>query len=195
MALIDYERRAVEFKIVYHGPPNAGKASCIRYIHENLDPPAGQMVTLRTGADSTIYFEFLASDVSVLEGFETHVQIFTVPGMVELNIARQLVLRDADAVVFVVDSRWEAVPENVASLANLAFNLKHLQLDLDLVPLVLQYHKRDLSEIAPTNYLDFVLNRRKRPAPAFETSSTTGGGLFPALNMALALAVRAFEEG
>jgi mutual gliding-motility protein MglA len=195
MALVHYEAHQVDLKIVYCGPPGTGKSSCLDALHRSLDPPPeAPIVTLRTGADCTLLFEFPLPDLTLLDGFATRCQISTVPGTVTFNVPHRLVLRDADAVVFITNSHWDAVAGNLQSLAQLEDNLKCHQTNLDSIPLVLQYNKRDLPDIAPLNYLEFLLNRRATRTPSFESSVTNAEGIFEPLNAALHLAVRQFRE-
>lgn len=195
MALIHYKPYQIDLKIVYCGPPGAGKTSCLRALHQSLVPhPDEPIVTLRTGPDRTLFFEFELRNLILIDGFNVHCQLFTVPGTAELNVPHQLVLRDADAIVFVADSQWHAAAENVQSLARLESNLVREKSTLESIPVVIQFNKRDMPDIAPVTYLDFLLNRRSMRSPSFESSTVTGEGVFEALNAALHLAVRQFQS-
>ena len=118
----------------------------------------------------------------VIKGFVTKFQLYTVPGQVIYNATRQLVLRSVDGVVFVADSQWEKMEENVESFRNLEENLAQQNISIDEIPYVLQYNKRDLGNIAPINYLEFLLNNRRKRAQSFEVTSSTGQNVFASLN-------------
>jgi len=140
------------------------------------------MISLATGDDRTIYFDFLPVSALTVRGFQTRFQLYTVPGQVQYNATRRLVLRGADGLVFVADSQFERLRENVESFRNLEANLHEYEATLDEIPYVLQYNKRDLPNQAPVTYLEFVLNRRGARVPYFEASAIEGKGVFDTLN-------------
>src|SRR5205823_14166324 len=104
------------------------------------------------------------------------------PGQVYYNMTRKLVLRGVDGVVFVADSQWDRLQENVESFRNLEENLREYEYNLDEMPYVIQYNKRDLPNVAPVEYLEFLLNRRARRVPSFEAVAVQGQGVFDTLN-------------
>src|SRR5881296_3785909 len=163
MAIINYANKEVQFKIVFYGPALCGKTTNLAYIHSQVNEVnKGELVSLATAADRTLFFDFLPLNAVVIKGFKTKVQLYTVPGQVIYNATRQLVLRSVDGMVFVADSQWEKMEENVESFKNLEDNLAKQNMSLDDLPYVLQYNKRDLENIAPVNYLEYVLNNRKK---------------------------------
>ncbi len=183
MAIINYAEKVIDFKIVYYGPGIAGKTANLQYIHRCL-PHAnkGNMISLATGDERTIFFDFLPVSALTVRGFQTRFQLYTVPGQVHYNMTRRLVLRGVDGVVFVADSQFERVPEAVESLRNLEENLREYESGLDEVQYVLQYNKRDLPKVAPVEYMEFLLNRRAKRVPSFEAVATDGKGVFDTLN-------------
>jgi len=183
MSIINYAAKEISFKIVYYGPGVAGKTASLQHVHRSLpDANRGKMISLATGDDRTIFFDFLPVSALSVRGFLTKFQLYTVPGQVYYNMTRKLVLRGVDGVVFVADSQWERLKENVDSLRTLEENLHEYRRDLDGTPYVVQYNKRDLPNAAPVSYLEYTLNRRGRRAPAFETVASVGTGVFEALN-------------
>jgi len=124
MSIINYASREIQFKIVYYGPALCGKTTNLAYIHQRVNPQnRGDMVSLATAADRTLFFDFLPLNAVVIKGFVTKFQLYTVPGQVIYNATRQLVLRSVDGLVFVADSQWEKMEENAESFKNLADNL------------------------------------------------------------------------
>ena len=183
MSVINYAQRIIDFKIVYYGLGMAGKTANLQYIHRCLpNGNRGNMISLATGDDRTIYFDFLPVTALTVRGFQTRFQLYTVPGQVQYNATRRLVLRGADGLVFVADSQFERLRENVESLRDLEANLREYESTLDEIPYVLQYNKRDLPNLAPLSYLEFVLNRRAARVPFFEASAIDGKGVFETLN-------------
>lgn len=136
-------------------------------------------MSLATGADRTLYFDFLPVKLPKLRGYAIRVQLYTVPGQVHYNSTRKLVLAGADGVVFVADSQADRAAANVESLDNLTENLIEQGLRLEQVPHAIQLNKRDVAGILPAAELAARLNQHR--APVFETIATTGRGVFDAL--------------
>jgi mutual gliding-motility protein MglA len=183
MSIINYAARVINFKVVYYGPGLAGKTANLQNIHQCLpDGNKGKMISLATGDDRTLFFDFLPVSALGVRGFTTRFQLYTVPGQTHYNMTRKLVLRGVDGVVFVADSQWDRLRDNVESYRNLEENLKEYGLSLATIPLVLQFNKRDLGRIAPVDYMEFLLNRGERRVPTFEAVAVDGTGVFDTLN-------------
>jgi signal recognition particle receptor subunit beta len=183
MAVLNYAERVINFKVVYYGPGVAGKTANLQYVHRALpEVNKGGMISLATGDDRTIFFDFLPVSAVTVRGFVTKFQLYTVPGQACYNMTRKLVLRGIDGVVFVADSRWARMRDNVESFRNLEENLREYEYDLDQMPYVLQFNKRDLPDAAPRAYLEYLLNRRARRVPSFEAVAVDGRGVFETLN-------------
>jgi signal recognition particle receptor subunit beta len=194
MPLLNYAIREIQFKIVYYGPALAGKTANLIYIHSRIGQAyRGDLVSLATSADRTLFFDLLPLHAEILQGFKTKFQLFTVPGQVIYNATRQLVLRNVDGIVFVADSQWEKMEENVLSFRNLEENLRAQDISLDAFPYVLQFNKRDLQDIAPANYLEYILNNGKRRVQSFEAAAKTGVNVFAALDALTQLLLRKFD--
>jgi hypothetical protein len=197
VAVINRAEKVIHFKIVYYGPGVAGKTANLQYVHRCLPSDnKGNIISLATGDDRTIFFDFLPVTALAVRGFETRFQLYTVPGQVHYNMTRRLVLRGADGVVFVADSQFERLRENVESLRNLEENLRQYESSLAEMPYVVQYNKRDLPNAAPIEYLEFILNRRGKRVPFFEAVATDGKGVFDTLNTVSRMVLAAeFGEG
>ena len=195
MSIINYASKEIQFKIVYYGPALCGKTTNLAYIHSRINPDnRGDLVSLATAADRTLFFDFLPLNAVVIKGFRTKFQLYTVPGQVIYNATRQLVLRSVDGIVYVADSQWDKMSENIESFENLEENLRRQNIALDEIPYVLQYNKRDLPSVAPTNYLEFLLNNRKKRVQSFEVISSTGQNVFAALNAVSQLLLHKFSK-
>lgn len=187
MAIINQANKEIQVKIVYYGPAQCGKTTNLEKVHadvETADPAhKGKMVSLATSSDRTLFFDFLPIEAMSIKGYKTKFQLYTVPGQVIYNTTRQLVLRGVDGIVFVADSQYDKMEENVESLANLEDNLKTLRMDIKDIPYVLQYNKQDLPNIAPVEYMEFLLNNREVQVPSFKASAFKSEGVFETLNM------------
>ena len=184
MSIINYAARVINFKVVYYGPGLAGKTANLQYIHQCLpDGNKGNMISLATGDDRTLFFDFLPVSALGVRGFTTRFQLYTVPGQMHYNMTRKLVLRGVDGVVFVADSQWDRLRENVESFRNLDENLKEYGLDAGRrSPYVLQYNKRDLGQRRAARLPGVLLNRGARRVPFFEAVAVDGTGVFDTLN-------------
>jgi mutual gliding-motility protein MglA len=178
MVLISYSGREINAKLVYYGPGLSGKTTNLEYIYGAIPQThRGKMVSMKTKTERTLFFDFLPIDLGELSGFKTRFLLYTVPGQVYYNATRKLVLKGVDAIVFVADSKRGKMEENLESLQNLRDNLKEQGLDLDKMPWVIQYNKRDLPDVYSIEELDRTLNPSKRIL-SFEAVGTTGVGVF-----------------
>lgn len=195
MSIINYARKEIQFKVVYYGAALCGKTTNLQYIHSRIDEQSrGDLVSLATASDRTLFFDFLPVNAVVIKGFSTKFQLYTVPGQVIYNATRQLVLRSVDGIVFVVDSQWDKMEENVESFQNLQDNLEKQNLSIDEIPYVVQYNKRDLDNIAPINYLEFLFNNRKKRVQSFEACASSGKNIFSTLNSVSQLLLYKFSK-
>lgn len=191
MSLVNYATREITCKIVYYGPGRSGKTTNLHYIYGQVPTDRkGQMVSLATQTDRTLFFDFLPLDLGTISGFTTRFQLYTVPGQVYYQTTRKLVLQGADGVVFVADSQSRQLDENVESLQDLHANLADHGVDARAIPLVLQYNKRDLPRdlLLPVPALDDALNFRG--VPAFEADALHGTGVFETLRAISELVLR-----
>ena len=195
MAIINQATKELQVKIVYYGPALCGKTTNLQQIHANVQTAPeqkGKLVSLATSSDRTLFFDFLPIEAMAIKGFKTKFQMYTVPGQVIYNTTRQLVLRGVDGIVFVADSQYEKMEENVESFANLSENLKALKMNLADIPYVLQYNKRDLPNAAPPEYLEFLLNNQEIQVPSFLASAHRCEGVFETLNMITRMLLQKF---
>lgn len=183
MAFINYSKREIQLKIVYYGCALCGKTTNLINLHSGISSTQkGELVSLATDADRTLFFDFLSLSTQTLPGFDTRFQLYTVPGQPVYNTTRQLVLKGVDGIVFVVDSHWDKMEENVESFANLQENLIENHLSLAQIPYVIQYNKRDIENPAPEHYLEFTFNNRATKVLSFEASAISGDGVLDTLN-------------
>jgi len=195
MAIINQASKELQIKIVYYGPALGGKTTNLVQVHDHVQTGQGnkgKLVSLATSSDRTLFFDFLPIEAMAIKGFKTKFQLYTVPGQVIYNTTRQLVLRGVDGIVFVADSQYEKMEENVQSFANLEENLKSLNLNLADIPYVLMYNKRDLPNAAPLEYMDFLLNNREVEVPSFPGCANKCEGVFETLNMITRLLLHKF---
>jgi mutual gliding-motility protein MglA len=182
VSLVNYATREITCKIVYYGPGRSGKTTNLHYIYGQVPGDRkGQMVSLATQTDRTLFFDFLPIDLGSISGFTTRFQLYTVPGQVYYQTTRKLVLQGADGVVFVADSQARQLDENIESMQDLHANLAEQGVDTRTMPLVIQYNKQDLPPemITPVPDLDEVLNFRN--VPSFPADALHGPGVFETL--------------
>jgi signal recognition particle receptor subunit beta len=190
VSLINPLSQEISAKVVYYGPGLSGKTTSLKYIYTAVRPERrGELVSLATEGDRTIFFDFLPLHVERVRGMSVRLQLYTVPGQIFYAGTRKLVLNGADGVVFVADSSPGARRANKESLDSLRNNLAEMGLDLELFPLVMQLNKRDLPDAMPVREMSSELNYLG--CPEFETSATTGEGVVDALKEIVKLVVRA----
>ena len=180
MVFFNHATRQMTAKIVYYGPGLCGKTTNLSTIYERTSQKArGEMVSLNTETDRTLFFDLLPMDVGVIGGFKAKLQLYTVPGQVFYNSTRKLVLKGVDGIVFVADSQVPMLNANRESLQNLAENLKELGLKLRDIPMVFQWNKRDLKHILPIEVLERELNPWQ--LNSFQAVARDGTGVFETL--------------
>jgi mutual gliding-motility protein MglA len=182
MPLVNFTTREITCKLVYYGPGRSGKTSNLLYIHGRVPADRrGNMVSLATQSDRTLFFDFLPLELGVISGFTTRFQLYTVPGQVYYNATRRLVLQGADGVVFVADSQARRFDDNLESFQDLQENLLAQGVDVRQLPLVLQYNKQDLPPdlILSRPDLDDALNFRS--VPSLAADALHGSGVFETL--------------
>src|SRR5258706_8789759 len=167
MVQFNFTERTIKAKVVYYGPAQSGKTTNLEQIHRLTDPAANnRLISLNTAQDRTLFFDLLPFSLGAVSGYDFKIQLYTVPGQVQYNATRRVVLAGADAVVFVADARRSLAKENQAAFENMKVNLLANRLVPEKVPLVLQYNKQDLPEIMSAAELNKTLNPWGRPALA-----------------------------
>ncbi len=163
MSTINFAAREINFKIVYYGPGLSGKTTNLKQIYEQVPSESkGEMVSLATEDERTLFFDFLPLDLGKVNGFKTRFHLYTVPGQVFYNSSRKLILRGVDGIVFVADSAPNRLRANAESLRNLRENLQEYNLRLAEIPFVIQINKRDLPDAIPAEMIQQVLDPEKR---------------------------------
>ena len=178
----------IHLKIVYYGPALSGKTSNLQYIYKKTDPHIrNELITLKTREDRTIYFDFLRLELGKIAGLKPRFNLYTVPGQVYYVESRKMVLHGADGVVFVADSQWPLLKDNIETMRNMQENLEALGYDRYTFPFVLQCNKRDLQNIAPVSLIQEQLECKN--VPLFESVATQGNGVFDTLKTIINLVV------
>jgi signal recognition particle receptor subunit beta len=187
MAFINKSAKEIQVKVVYYGPGRCGKTTNLLYVNERMSAQfMGKMISIDTRGDKTLFFDFLPLSLGKIKDFSIRVQLYTVPGQVLYNESRKMVLKGVDGVVFVADSMEVQQASNKESLQNLRENLAEDKLDLDELPLVLQFNKRDLEgsviPVLSKETMEEDLNSMlKTPAPVMMASALQGTGVFDTL--------------
>jgi hypothetical protein len=178
---INYTTRQLAAKIVYFGPALSGKTTNLKQIYLKTAPGArGELVSLETDADRTLFFDLLPIEVGVIGGFQTKFQLYTVPGQVHYESTRTLVLKGVDGLVFVADSQRAMREANAEHFQKLLESLRKVDVSLTEVPLVMQYNKRDLANVMSVAEMNALLNPRG-VYPVFESVAGEGQGVFETL--------------
>ena len=178
--LINHTSKQVTAKIVYYGTGLGGKTTNLQYIYSVTNPRArGKLVCMETEIERTLFFDLLPMNVGLVKGYETKFQLYTVPGQVFYDSTRKLVLKGADGIVFVADSQELMEQANRESFDNLKENLEFYNYQIENMPLVFQFNKRDLKNISSVDKLNDNLNNLNRPY--FEAVARSGRGVIETL--------------
>jgi signal recognition particle receptor subunit beta len=189
MVLFNHATREMTAKIVYYGPGLCGKTTNLLVIYDRLDPKSkGKMLSLATRSDRTLFFDLLPVDLGKVGNFNLRMQLYTVPGQVFYNETRKLVLRGADAVVFVVDSQASLLESNRESFENLLDNLRENRIDPEDVPIVIQYNKRDLPGALSVREIQKHVGLDRYPS--IEASAIQGDGVMETFKLVSKLTAR-----
>src|SRR5512136_2553981 len=194
MVFFNWATMQMAAKIVYYGPGLCGKTTNLSFIYAKTAPGSrGEMVSLETETDRTLFFDLLPLEVGKVGGFRTRLQLYTVPGQVFYNTTRKLVLKGVDGMVFVADSQRPMAEANIESLHNLEENLLELGLSIESIPLVVQYNKRDLKSILTIDELNSSINPDGR-FDFFESVAVEGTGVFETLKAITKLTLRSLRR-
>ncbi|KAA0010010.1 GTPase domain-containing protein [Billgrantia pellis] len=185
----------IVLKIVYYGPAMSGKTTNLLQLHALLDPQRmGELMVMETRDDRTLFFDMLPIGFQQEQTLDIRLKLYTVPGQVEHDSTRKAVLSRADGVIFVADSQLNQQENNAVSFENLADNLHKVGLDIERIPLVVQFNKRDLSRIVEEKTLrerwsssawwPLVLSSALKGHGVIETFERLLERLYPAVNEA-----------
>lgn len=180
MSFINHNAKEIHCKIVYYGPSLGGKTTNVQWVYQTTaEDQKSKLVALNTDVERTLFFDFLPMNIGEIRGFKTRFHLYTVPGQVVYDASRKLILKGLDGVIFVADSQIERMEENLESLRNLEKNLEQQGYNIREIPLVIQYNKRDLPNVASLKELRSALN--KYNSPDFEAIATEGKGVMESL--------------
>ncbi|TVR02561.1 MAG: gliding-motility protein MglA [Deltaproteobacteria bacterium] len=175
MSFINYSSREIILKIVYYGPGLCGKTTNIKHVYATTNPDTrGKLISLETKAERTLFFDFLPLSLPAIKGFKTRLHLYTVPGQIFYSASRKLIMKGADGVIFVADSQEERFEANLIALDDLKENLEAHALDIEKIPFVIQYNKRDLPNVTSVEELRKALN--PMGVPDFEAAAAADGG-------------------
>jgi len=192
MSMINYASREINCKVVYYGSGLGGKTTNLEYVYSRVNPDTkGKMISLATETERTLFFDFLPIDLGEIRGFRTRFHLYTVPGQVYYNASRRLILKGVDGLIFVADSQRSRLEANIEAMHNLYENMESYGYDVETIPFVLQYNKRDLPDIMGVEELRAVLN--PMGVPDFEAVAVEGEGVFQTLSAVSKMVVRSLS--
>jgi len=193
MVVFNSLKREIDIKIVYYGPALCGKTTNIQSVHRILNPTQrGELVSLATKDDRTLFFDFLPIELDSIKGFKTRFHIYTVPGQVLYTLTRRAVLTGVDGIIFVADSQSDKMKENIESMNDLKENLKYYNKDLESMPFVIQYNKRDLDTILPIKGMEHEINTLQ--VPFFNAIAIDDRGVMETLTMCCRMVLKQIKD-
>jgi mutual gliding-motility protein MglA len=194
MPILNLAKKELTIKIIYYGPALGGKTTNLQYLHSYISPrERGEFIHMATETERTICFDYLPLDLDAKRNYRLKMTLYTVPGQVQYNRSRQMILQGVDGIVFVADSSRDRAEANIESLTNMIENLKGLELDLKNLPWVFQFNKRDLDNTHSVETMQTMLNKNFN-VPAFESIAIEGKGVFAVLKTVSKLAIASIDE-
>ncbi len=195
MSHINYVAKEVHLKVIYFGAGLGGKTTNIQYIYEQTqrEGRGGKLVTLSTENERTLFFDFLPLSVGDFRGYKTRFHLYSIPGQTFYETSRQFILKGVDGIVFVVDSQSERMEANIESYEHLEKSLDQAGYDINKIPLVLQYNKRDLPGVVSIRELEATFNPMHRPY--FEAVAAKGVGVMETLQSVSQWIIRDLKGG
>lgn len=193
MPELDETGKRLTFKLVYYGPAMSGKTTNLMRLHDLLSPEMkGEMMTLETADDRTLFFDLLPVGFRAPSGLLIRCRLFTVPGQVKHDGTRKAMLSRADGVVFVADSQKTQEVNNGESFQNLAANVATVGIDFDALPLVVQFNKRDLANVVSEE--EIRARWSAAPWPLAFASALSGAGVLETFETLLGAVYRRFAD-
>lgn len=193
--MIEYDeaQNRMVLKLVYYGPAMSGKTTNLLKLHDLITQEGrGELMVLDTTDDRTIFFDLLPFFLVAPSGLKIKVKVYTVPGQVRHDATRKAVLQRADGVVFVADSQLSEAANNFESFDNLEKNLAFVGIDIEKVPLVIQFNKRDLKNIVSEEEIARVW--RPTGLQVTTASALEGWGVVETFGRLLELAYAAIDR-
>jgi signal recognition particle receptor subunit beta len=177
---INWQQRELQLKIVYYGPALSGKTTNLEQIYARVDAShRSELVSLKTHEDRTLYFDYLQLELGKIGNLTPKILLYTVPGQVYYEASRKLVLRGADGVVFVADSRPDRIDANRESWETLHQHLASFDPPMTGIPIVVQFNKQDLSNALSEAVLKAMLHIHG--LPVYPAVAVNGEGVFDTL--------------
>ena len=192
MSFINYQNKEINFKIVYYGPAQSGKTTCLEYLFEKTKGKSKAEMIRQESNERTLFFDFMPLFLSDIKGYKTRFHLYTVPGQVLYEDSRKLILKGVDGVVFVADSSVDQMEANLRSLDSLQTNLTEQGVSVENIPFFVQYYKRDLPTAANVDAMRKLLNPHK--APDLETIATEGESVFEGFSRIAKDVIREYAE-
>ncbi len=194
MSFINYATKEINCKIIYFGPGFSGKTTNVQFIYEQTQQDQrGKLVTLSTENERTLFFDFLPLSIGDVRGYKTRFHLYTVPGQTFYEVSRQFILKGVDGIVFVADSQSERMEANIESFESLEKSLEKQGYDINKLPLVFQYNKRDMPGIVSTRELEATFNPMHRTY--FEAIASQGQGVMETLQSISQAVIRELKGG
>ncbi|MBP6218003.1 MAG: GTPase domain-containing protein [Oligoflexales bacterium] len=177
MALTNFESKDIHCKLVYLGAKSSGKSENLRAIYRRISADEDPSLHhYEDSATSTNYFDFLPVSLGKWKDFHVKLHLFSIP--LEKNIGytsvKRAVMHGIDGFIYVADSRIEKLEESLDGLKSVLKILRdegHNPLEL---PKAIQYNKRDLAGLVPTDLLSKELNPSAWPDQEAIASQSVG---------------------
>lgn len=176
MAVIDTQSGVLTLKVVYYGPPGAGKTSNLELLSPLFPGDGSRRFSPRqVGENRIAALEIPAGTLGRLMGLSVAVRLETMQGAVSsVGGGWSQALADADGIVFVADSSPHARIDNFKALAVVRERLESRGRTVPAIPVLMQWNKRDRGDARPIVDMQTELNHGFFPSVAASSLRGTG---------------------
>lgn len=189
MAFTNFDTKEINCKVIYCGPRTAGKTENLRSIFKSTATEVRSGLLELDQADGpTRYFDFLPISLGHVRDFHLKLHLFTLPTNPLYESVSTVILKGVDGFIFVADSRVEAMADNVETMMSVRRMLTDEGYNVNDLPRVIQYNKRDLADLIPVEVMRAELNPGN--APDHKAIATQGIGTMESLQSMAKLVLR-----
>jgi hypothetical protein len=194
MAFTNFDTKEINCKVIYFGPRGAGKTENLRSILKNTTSEIRSgLLELDAQDGPTKFFDFLPISLGHVKDFHVKMHLFTLPTNQLYESVRSVILKGVDGVVFIADSRIEAMADNMETMRTAHRMLTEEGYNVSDLPRVIQYNKRDVSDLLPIEILKHELNPSH--LPDHKAVATQGIGTMETLQSMAQMVLNRLSQG
>ena len=178
MAVVNTQNREIFLKFVVDGPSCVSPGDVLRRTADLLEHDLrSDIVESLTGADRVAQLEFHPEALELLPDFVVNIQIFALLGNVSYQATRDLVYRDADGLVMVLDRSRDRQGDNQAIVERISSAMENNHRNFERFPIAMQFFDPANRETLSTSEMVSLYQSLDWTRPWVETQMGTEDGL------------------